>query len=92
MAGAISGAYHGIDSISTRWQEACEGLEFAKAGSDGLYRISGAADLECTQADTLSSKSGKEETATHAQDKSAEGDKREVLPTQTNEALDTTKL
>lgn len=37
MAGAIAGAYYGVDSIPKSWQKACEGLDRAKSHARKLF-------------------------------------------------------
>jgi len=39
MAGAIAGAYHGINSIPKEWQEACEKMDEAKEQASQLYHL-----------------------------------------------------
>lgn len=37
MAGAIAGAYYGIESIPERWQRICEGTQEAKTFADSFH-------------------------------------------------------
>lgn len=39
MAGAIAGAFHGIESIPEEWQKLCEGCDTARHQADRLYEI-----------------------------------------------------
>ncbi|XP_071828306.1 ADP-ribosylhydrolase ARH3-like isoform X2 [Apostichopus japonicus] len=39
MAGAIAGAFHGIESIPEQWQKLCEGSDTALKQADRLYEI-----------------------------------------------------
>jgi len=39
MAGAIAGAWHGIDCIPAEWRDACEETHTAKELADELYKI-----------------------------------------------------
>lgn len=39
MAGAIAGAYYGIDAVSETWRAMCEGTEYAVQLADGLYDL-----------------------------------------------------
>jgi len=39
MAGAIAGAYHGIDLIPPKWSSACEGLQDALNMANSLHKI-----------------------------------------------------
>ena len=39
MAGAMAGAYYGIDAIPAHWREQCEGVEEADAAAVKLHRL-----------------------------------------------------
>ena len=39
MAGAIAGAYYGIDEVPSRWFEICEGTDTALTQAEELYKL-----------------------------------------------------
>ena len=39
MAGAIAGAYYGIEGVPESWRKACEGVDDAIKMADELYQI-----------------------------------------------------
>ena len=39
MAGAIAGAYHGVECVPELWQDICEGVETARQHADKLHML-----------------------------------------------------
>ena len=48
MAGALAGAFYGIEGIKSRWQDTCEGVEDAKQYAEQLFHINYGKDSEET--------------------------------------------